>query len=209
MRDRPFNQREYVDGDQGESQSVGLGRADEAIQEGSQFGRIGDLFEAEDRHGELLECFLVDLEPIGDRQHEPGRAVAREQTRQPFQARSFPEPDDFDEHVITGWRVHQPVIGNPDPFASQFDDVGALADLPGGRDLAEPLDKRLELDRGVCAGIGLMRHQAVARFEEEAPRLALRAPPQLGFEPEIRAMQERRQEERDLQAVLGGGAEEA
>ena len=47
------------------------------------------------------------------------------------------------------------------------------------------------------------------RLEVEAPRLALRAPAQLGVEPEIRAVQERRQEPRDLEAVLGRRAEEA
>ena len=135
---------------------IRLGRAYEAIQESSQLGRIGDFFEAEDRHGELMERFLVDLEPIRNRQHEPGRAVAREKARQAFQARSFPEPHDLDEHVITGRRVHQPVIWDPDPFMSQLDDLGALADFPGWCDLSEPLDKRLELDRRVRAGICLM-----------------------------------------------------
>ena len=67
----------------------------------------------------------------------------------------------------------------------------------------------VELGRDVGAGVGLVRDQAVARLEQEAPRLALRAPAQLGVEPEIAAEQERRQEPGDLKAVPGRGAEEA
>ena len=138
-----------------------------------QLGGVGDLLEAEDRALELLEGLLVDLEPIGDRQHEPRRAVTGQEPDQPFEARPLPEADDLDEDVEAGGCVDDAVVGDPDAFAAQLDDVGALADLPGRRDLAEPLDERGELGRDVGAGVGLMRDQAVARLEVEAPRLAL------------------------------------
>ena len=87
-----------------------------------------------------------------------------------------------------------PVVGNPDAFAAQLDHVGRLGDLPGRRDLAEPLDERGQLGRHIRAGVGLMRDQAVARVEVRSSGLAARAPAQLGLEPEIGAEQQRRQE---------------
>ena len=59
------------------------------------------------------------------------------------------------------------------------------------------------------AGVGLVRDQAVLRLEVEGPRLALRAPAQLGVEPEVAAVQERGQEQGHLEAVLVRRAEEA
>ncbi len=139
-----------------QQRSIGLIRADEPIEQSEQLRCVRDLLEAEDRCGEFLECFFINLEPIGDGQDEPGRAIAGQKPRQPFQARAFPEAQHLKEHVISRWCVHQPVIGHPDALSSQLEDVGALADLPVGRDLAKPVDKRFELDRSKRADVGLV-----------------------------------------------------
>ncbi len=106
----------------------------------------------------------------------------------------FQNPDDLEQDVGAGRLVDEAIVGDPDALAAQLDDLGALAELPGRRHLAEPLDERGQLGRGIGAGIGLVRDQAVARLEVEAPRLALRAPAQLGVEAEVLAVQERGQE---------------
>ena len=127
----------------------------------------------------------------------------------PLQARLLPEPDHLDEDVGAGGLVHCPVVGNPDPLAAQLDDLGGLAQLPGRGDLAEPFDEGRDLGRDVKSRVELMGDEPRAGVKMKAPRLAARAPAQLGVQPEIVAMQEGRQEERHLQAVSGRRAEEA
>ena len=91
-----------------------------------------------------------------------GRAVKGEQANQPLEARPLPEAQDFDEDVGPGGGVNGPVVGDPDAFAAQLDQVGCLADLPRRGDLAESLDERRHLGRHVSAGVLPVRDQCVA-----------------------------------------------
>ena len=105
--------------------------------------------------------------------------------------------------------MHRAVVGNPDALAAQLEHIGTFAQFPGRGNLAEPLDERRDLGGNVDPRIELVRDQPGAGIEMEAPRLASGPPAELGIEPEIVAVQERRQEQGHLQAVLGGRAEEA
>ncbi len=101
------------------------------------------------------------------------------------------------------------VVGDPDPLAAEFEDVGGLGDFPGRGDLAEAVDEGGEFGGDVGSGVGVVRDEPVLRFEVERPGLALRPPAQLGVDPEVLAEQERGEEEGHLEPVLVRGAEEA
>ncbi len=151
----------------------GFARLHKRIQKRRQVGRARDLLEPEDRAWKVLESLLVDLESLGNRQHEARGAIPRQQPDESFQARALPEAHDFDEDIGIGGLMSGAIVGHPDPFASQLDEVGALADLPGRCDLAEPFDKRGNLGGNISTRVGLVGDQTVARVEIKAARLAL------------------------------------
>ncbi len=78
---------------------------EEAVEEAGEFDGVGDLLEAEDRPGEVLEGCLVDLEAVGDRQEVAVGAVLGQESEEPFQARLLPEADDVDVDVDAGGLV--------------------------------------------------------------------------------------------------------
>src|SRR5262245_52778878 len=59
---------------------------DEPVQKRRELGGIRDLLEFQDRARERAEGFVVDLEPIRDRQDESRWAMRRQQPEQPIQA---------------------------------------------------------------------------------------------------------------------------
>ena len=85
---------------------------------------VRDLLEAQDRPGQFAEGFLVNLEALGDGQDIRGGDVLWQKAEQTLKARAFPESDDLDEDLGPGRLVDDPVVGHPDPFAAQGDELG-------------------------------------------------------------------------------------
>ena len=112
-----------------------------------------------------------------------------------------PEAEDLDEDFLPARRVRELEVRHPDAVRER-DRVRVGREHPALHLRREAVGEHLQFRRRVDAEVGEVRAQTVRGRQGELLLLALRAPANARLQVERLAVQERGQEERQLQAVL-------